>query len=341
VPRLFALALKIAVTGLLGWYVIHAYLDPEEFVRIIRGVHPAILGAVLLLHLGNRYVLAWQTQACLGGYRVETTAARVFKVQLIASFYSLFLPGELAGGGVTWYLLARNSGQGMMVGGALVYLRLLNFLTLIPFAVFGLLFEPVLRSMGIDGYLYWVAAALAVTMLPFASEGVARRLETAFAPLASRLGPGMLQGFAIRLFEALRASARLRPRILLAVVATSFAGHVLNMSMLWFAGLAAGIQVPFTAYAWLLPAVVLVHMMPVTVGGLGLREISLVFFLERIHGVDPQAALALSAIIFFVTVLFGGLIGGWLALRSGRPARQGQPGPQADCSSRREGSGTS
>lgn len=64
--------------------------------------------------------------------------------------------------------------------------------------------------------------------------------------------------------------------------------------------------------------VVIIQMVPVSIAGLGVREISLVF-LMRDYGVPPVQAVSLSLLVFSLTVvggMMGGLLEGWEALRN-------------------------
>ena len=78
-----------------------------------------------------------------------------------------------------------------------------------------------------------------------------------------------------------------------------------------FLCLASALAIPGDLFAWGLirAAVILVTMMPVSVAGLGIRDISLVYLLG-FYGVGGDHALALASLVFFVTVLFVALLGG-------------------------------
>jgi hypothetical protein len=76
-----------------------------------------------------------------------------------------------------------------------------------------------------------------------------------------------------------------------------------------------GIDISFLTMGWIRSVVTLVLMVPISISGLGVREGLLLWFLEpyRTTGGDT---LALSFLVFSVTVLFVGVLGGFLEGRN-------------------------
>jgi uncharacterized membrane protein YbhN (UPF0104 family) len=74
-----------------------------------------------------------------------------------------------------------------------------------------------------------------------------------------------------------------------------------------------GIYIPFVEMGWILSVVMLFALVPFTyAGGLGLREVGLVFLLSS-FGVNSETAIAFSLLIF-TRILLLGLVGGLLEL---------------------------
>jgi len=81
-------------------------------------------------------------------------------------------------------------------------------------------------------------------------------------------------------------------------------------------GAGLGMSVSFAAMGWVRSVVVLITVLPISIGGLGVREGALVFTLQA-YGVASHEALALAILIFATTILAPGLLGGILeAIRS-------------------------
>lgn len=83
--------------------------------------------------------------------------------------------------------------------------------------------------------------------------------------------------------------------------------------IVYFLFLACGYDVPFGTHLALFPVICILSMMPITIGGFGVREGFFVYFYTKI-GIDASAAFAVSVLDYFVVVLFPSLVGGVLWL---------------------------
>ena len=96
--------------------------------------------------------------------------------------------------------------------------------------------------------------------------------------------------------------------------------HVLTIVVVWSLGRAQGLAFPLSDAAVLLIVMVGVTLVPISIGGWGLRELAVVSLLGN-HGVPPEKALLFS-VCFGLTLAIGSLPGAlaWLVY-SFRPAR--------------------
>jgi hypothetical protein len=88
-----------------------------------------------------------------------------------------------------------------------------------------------------------------------------------------------------------------------------------SVAQVWLLGGALGLRVPLVAYAVVVPLVSLLTMLPISVFGVGVREVSLVTLLAPL-AVAPEAALALGVLWFALSVA-ASLIGGVVYLAVG------------------------
>lgn len=77
-------------------------------------------------------------------------------------------------------------------------------------------------------------------------------------------------------------------------------------------GTMLGIHIRFADYVWIVALVSLAQVMPITIAGLGVREGVFAFLLGQ-YGVSTTTSVALSLVVFSVTLLFG-IVGGILEL---------------------------
>jgi hypothetical protein len=90
---------------------------------------------------------------------------------------------------------------------------------------------------------------------------------------------------------------------------------------------ALSIELPFAAFGWMRSVSAVVTLIPISISGLGLREGTTVALLAE-RGVPHTPAFAFSLLVFGVTILAIGLVGGLLELThwlAPRPATEEPP----------------
>jgi glycosyltransferase 2 family protein len=76
----------------------------------------------------------------------------------------------------------------------------------------------------------------------------------------------------------------------------------------WLASRALGINLDLTAFIFIVPVVSIISMLPISLGGIGVREGSLVFLLVSLG--SPNAKAAMCSLLLLVMTLIMGIIGG-------------------------------
>ncbi len=114
--------------------------------------------------------------------------------------------------------------------------------------------------------------------------------------------------------EKLLAPYHTRPRLMLGVCSLAFGFHVFQIGLLPLLAHALNVSVPFWYLMVCIPLVTLVSSLPLSFGGLGIREGSYVLFLSLV-GVSQNEALAISLV--WTALVFGaGLVGGLVLFMS-------------------------
>lgn len=175
-------------------------------------------------------------------------------------FFNTFLPSNVGGDVVKGYIVARRSGGPAFVVVSLLLDRALNLGMLVAFGLFALFLE-LDRPGG--------AAAFAAALL----------LLAAAAPALARVVGGWLgsrprAGFRGRAAELLRPVVALaaQPRLFFATLLAAFFSQLLKTWQNVFVALAFGLHIPALCVWYLVPVFGVVSALPVTIGGLGLRE---------------------------------------------------------------------
>ncbi len=166
-------------------------------------------------------------------------------------FFNSFLPSNVGGDVVKGYIAARGQGRAGFVVVSILVDRAVNLGMLILIGLFALL----LQKGRPGGAAALVAAVLALALL---ATAVARRAGRRAGRLAELAEP------------VLELAAR--PRLFAATLLAALASQLLKTGHNAFIVLALGLKIPALALWYVIPLFGIVSALPVSIGGLGVRE---------------------------------------------------------------------
>ncbi len=237
----------------------------------------------------------------------EYPLSALFKLNLIGLFYSTVLPGQISGELVKAYRLSKNSAEAERIVASVWVDKITGLFGLFLVAVAGVFFTPTHLPQSI-----FVAVILGTlccfTLLFFirfnpCGEIILRMVRKLSSHFPKRRA--LLENFSSFIF-AWREYLNRRGLIFSSVLAGVFFQLIAAVIVMMFAQ-GIGIPLSFWDWSWIFGAVSVALLLPITVGGLGIREGVLAGILMWLH-VPPEQALALSLSIFGVQV-FGAAIG--------------------------------
>jgi uncharacterized membrane protein YbhN (UPF0104 family) len=247
----------------------------------------------------------------LGALEVDLGLGRVFSHYMSGQFVSNFVPTTVGGDVVRISRLSRDIGDGPVAFTSVVFERLSGWLVLPVITFIGFAVNPGLTHLGPATQVPLVIAT--VTLIGLLIVILVVGNPRIGAGLADRTG--LLRfGSAVHLgIDRMRRHPQAAREVLVSAFAYQF-------TLLLAAGCAVEAleidAVGLTSLMAFLPAVLIVQVLPIGIGGLGIREAALVLFLSGIDVPDEQA-LALGLAIYFMTIV-GSLIGLPLLLFGGR-----------------------
>jgi hypothetical protein len=251
-------------------------------------------------------------------------AARCYGAGL---FGSLFLP-SLIGGDVLRAALAMRMGKSkaaVLLGS--VADRLLDFtgLTLLAFA--GALVLPGALNHSTRRIFFWLGAAviLGIVLAAFA-----------YALLALRRFSYRMRRRLVRLRRARRSMMR-QPRKVLAALSLGMSVQLIFITLNIALAKACGLHLLFRAWLFAWPLAKLSAALPVTQGGLGVREAALAALLLPIGA--PAVLTVAAGFAWDAIMISGALVAGIFSLLLGRSSPPARPGVSPRISTQRKSSG--
>ena len=307
----FGWLLRLAFSALLLALLL-THIDLARALADLSLVNAQWLVPILFLNFSIYYIWAYEMSLGLKQLQLHFTIPRLFAITLISAFYSLVLPGSMiAGGAVSWYKLSRDSRKGAEVGAGLVYLRLIDTLTLLGIGLVGAWFDPHFSSSTLRLVVGAMFIGIVLFSLPFFFPAVTQRMEQIAQPMVMRLSlPEWVRAKAGALWNALKAFQTLEKRTIALLFGLSLASHVLGVVLFYLLALAVNMDISILVIGWIRSLVGILQLIPLSVAGLGMREASVVLLLRQ-YGIPESQALTFSLAIFSLMVI-SGLIGGIL-----------------------------
>lgn len=307
--RLRGPVLKLLVSAVLVAVLARRYAGDQAFRHTVAGIDPwAFVEAEAVLAVGL-VVSALRWKVLLRAVGVPLGLGSAIRLYFVAFFFNFLLPTSV-GGDVVRAVGASRRAALPVVAGTILVERFLGFGCLLSIGLTASLLVPSL-------------AAARNVLLAAAAAFAAGGMVIAFAPLPEVTRGGLVG----KTLSGLRSTALqfrafgFRPRALAGATALSLGwqGALILANVLLSRGL--GDVATLASLSALVPVVQAVAMIPVSVGGLGVREMGYEVFFGA-SGLDPAHGVALGACFLAVSISLA-LKGGLVYLVA--PVREAQP----------------
>ncbi|HEV3181065.1 MAG TPA: lysylphosphatidylglycerol synthase transmembrane domain-containing protein [Steroidobacteraceae bacterium] len=308
--RWFSTAARAALSCVLLLWIL--YTTPlHAIATTLARANLWLCAAGLAVSLVARIAAAERTLAVTRALRLPLSRWQTIETLFISNFYSLFSPGPVLSGAVTVY---RYSHRGASIRGSLAALLISRAMECTAFLTLGagalLVDDHAAPGGAIHRSLLSVAAAVLTTGV-IAAVGIVLLARARTPPAQARLMRQSMLARAIASGTDLLQEVRgeVGRRLLRALLPAAAQAFLSAVALTIFAA-SLGVQVSLTSALWVSAAVYVAVLLPISVIGLGVREVTLIHSLATV-GVSPGAAVAIS-VLLFADPLLNSLIGGVL-----------------------------
>lgn len=266
----------------------------------------AIMICFVCLLLGN---IRWKI--ILDAQGLAMSPARVFRVYFIGQFFNAFMFGATGGDLVRAFYAAKETHHLKTEAVATVILdRAIGLIVIITIAAFMLIFRA---SFFLDHPQTHLPAILMIIMIGLAFLGLIflfniQRFKN--WPIFKQINNSRLLGPTIKRFLSAINLYRRHTRVLVYTILISLVGQLLIVFECYCLGKSFQITIGFIDYLTIVPIILSISAIPITPGGLGIRE-GLSVALLGAFGIITAKALPLSLMVYFsalVWSLLGGII---------------------------------
>lgn len=301
--------IKIFITIIL-LVILFQKIEIEGFKDAINKIQPQSLCVAIILYLLSVEVTALKWKILLHTVRVSQLSKTCFKAQ----FYSTVLPGQIFGEASKIIdLRGSNESQGRVASSVIID-KITSLIGSTIIGIFGVLFTDI----KIPNALRSLFAIILLLLLALMLSGRLRLLNSIVRYCCYYMWIGSL--IKIRRFSKMIYKLYIiwedyssEGITLFKSVVAGIINQMLGVFMVWIVSNSMGLCVSIIEYCWIMPAVSVILLLPISFGGLGIREISLTGFLA-LFDVASEKALAISGIVLFshiISAIIGAGVAGY------------------------------
>ncbi|MBI4387948.1 MAG: flippase-like domain-containing protein [Candidatus Omnitrophica bacterium] len=271
---------------------------------ILKQINRYLFSSACALFVLINLIVSYRFSKVLRIQSIHPPFRRILYLNFVGLFFNLFLPSALGGDVVKAYYLSKDSGNKMRTISSVLVDRLLGLGAVISVAMIALpFFIKHYSDLRLVVLVLLVAMGFGVFVLFFSNEALARKFKFLFY-----LIPAKIVKQKISEFYYLLAYYRHHPVVLGYCLGVSLIVQWLAILMSFLVAQSIGVNISFMVLLVILPITTIISMLP-SLGGLGVREASVIYFLSSYVSVSEATAFALALdILIYGFGLFCGIL---------------------------------
>lgn len=290
--------LRVALTVIVA-SVLVSRLHLADVFSPTRGPTIPLLMVALVVTVGGVGLSVLRWHRVLVAMGLPTRVWTLVRLHLAGLFVGTFLPSTVGGDVVRASRLGRITHQRAGATASVVLERLTGWIVLPVLTLSALVVNPALLDLGQASHLALTVAlitlvALAVILVAASNRRIGRALARrrgSWARTMAAVTDGLDQ-------------LRRQPLAAAQVLVVSFAYQLVVALAAFLVGRSMGLDLSWTAAMAFMPVVAIVQVLPLTIGGLGLREGAFILLLRPL-GVTTSQAIAFGLLVYALNLVVG------------------------------------
>lgn len=294
---------KMLFSGTL-MFLLYRKIPAGELTALLASLDLRFLPLIAALLFLNTAASAWKWRLFLLADGVNIPLSTLTVTYLIGSFYNLFLPSNIGGDSYRIYDIAKKSSSGVRSAASVFADRFSGFLALVILSL--LSSAQVARQFG--NIFFFLGPLLILLLLLAVLTALVKEKPVRLFLAATRLNRfPLLVSLIEKFFLSVQCYGADR-RLLLKVMAISFAFQLSVITIVWLLALSLHAQISFFYFSAFVPLITLLEAVPISIFGLGLRDAGYIFFFGW-TGMSELQTRSLALLFFGLAVSYS-LIGG-------------------------------
>lgn len=281
-------------------------VDFSEKDDLLIQISPVWMFLAVLMNIFALLTIVWRWKIIINGMGVHKSFLDLFYVNLISTFFGMFLPSSVGGDVSKMIMVAENTLNREAAASSVLIDRMIGMIVTIVIGIVSLFFLPGLRDDRIIMGLLVVTLLIVSFFIFLILNRCAFEKVINFIPLSIR----KRLGGSISKIDQSIAKLQGDPKILILASIISMLRQIAICVSFFCAGKSFGINAEMAVYFVVIPIVMAVIVLPISINGLGLQDNTMIFLLGMV-GIGSVEALFLS-IFMHITRNITGIIGGIL-----------------------------
>jgi uncharacterized protein (TIRG00374 family) len=293
-------------------YIVYS-LDTQKIITSFLSIEPIFIVYSLLLTIPLLLIRNVTWQIILKEQKITVGFFYTIKIYLIGVFYGSITPGY-AGQLMRVPYLKEKTGEPF--GKLFINTIIETFVH--SFSLYGMMFFGAVLVIGLLPELLPITIVVLLAFSLLAIYFTKREWgEKFFKVIITYLIPGKIKIHFSALVNTFYSDFP-RFQVMILPFVLGIITWVIVFSQEYLILLGLGLEIPYFAFLLLFPIANVAGFIPITIGGLGTRELTAIFIFTTMFAVAEEQILVLSLVGFFVTDLFLAFIGFILSLTESR-----------------------
>jgi len=304
--KLILLLVRIIISvSLIVFLVKTQFKDIRSALEIIKSVNKPLLVLSLSTHIFGIWITAVRWNTLLGTQKVKLGTTTLTLTVLIGFFFNNFLPTSIGGDVFRTYDAAKKANIPIETSASIIIVeRFSGVISASTYAIIALFLGFTAignRSFIIPVIIFFIICIIIAFLILNPSILRLNKLINKIKFLKK-----VKEKLANIYFTFL--SFKKFKWVLVRVLIYSFLLQFAVILNYFLAAKSLGINLNLTAFIFIVPVVTIIAMVPISIGGIGIRENTLVFIITAMGVGSEQAAIC--ALLIFLMLIFIGIIGG-------------------------------
>ena len=303
IKKTFSVLLRISISIILLVFLF-SQVDKKVLFEVIRGANKPLLSIGLLIFFFNYLFCLIRWIMLLKAADIHLPLKRIVISFSGGIFFNLILPSTIGGDLMRSLDLAAHTKKPKEIVATVLLDRLSGYIGLVLMAVAALSVGwKMVRDNSIIFSIGIITLLLVAILLVLFNNTIYSRING----FLGASGAGRIKEMIRSLHQEIHIFRNHR-KMILKNIGLSLLVQLTSPLSFYFIALALNIKIDLIYFFVYLPIIGAITLLPISIGGLGLRDASTIFFFAK-AGVTKDLAFAMS-LISFVFVIFYGAVGG-------------------------------